>query len=95
MKKNGFVYLLMLSFLFALVLGIAPESSLAQPDSGYSLGWWSVDGGGGVLEGSGYALYSAAGQADAGSSLESSEYLLDGGFWPYGDKLMYLPIVVK
>ena len=76
MHRNKFVYFVALGLLFIFLLGSEPGSSLAQPDSGYSLSWWTVDGGGGALAGSNYTLYGAVGQADAGSPLEGNLYIL-------------------
>lgn len=45
----------------------------AQSGSGYDLAWWTVDGGGGQLSGSGFLLNDTTGQPDASS-------LTDGGF---------------
>jgi uncharacterized repeat protein (TIGR01451 family) len=56
----------------------------AEPDApaaGYTLGWWSVDGGGATWNsGGGYVLGGAAGQPDAGT-LSGGEFTLRGGLW--------------
>ncbi len=50
----------------------------AQP-ADFQMTWFSVDGGGGVSEGGGYALRGAIGQADAGT-LTGGGFVLSGGF---------------
>ena len=97
------VILVALALLFALLFGISLERSLAQPDSGYGLEWWTVDGGGGVLAGVSYTLTGTAGQPDAGEALEGSAYTLESGFWPAPEKVVieppekviYLPLVLQ
>lgn len=94
MDKSRFVLMIAFALLFALLLVISLESGFAQPDNGYSLDWWTVDGGGGVLKGSGYSLEGTVGQPEAGNPLEGNTYILQSGFWPVSEKLIYLPIVV-
>jgi hypothetical protein len=42
--------------------------------------WWTVDGGGDVLEGDGYTLSGTIGQPDA-AVWQGNGYVLSGGFW--------------
>jgi hypothetical protein len=51
----------------------------AQAQSGYTLDWFTVDGGGGTSNGGSYALNGTIGQPDAGT-LSGGSYTLDGGF---------------
>ena len=87
-----------LMFLLAAVLLSAAALTLAQ--SGYSLRWWTVDGGGQTWSsGGGYRLGGTVGQPDAGV-LSGGGYMLGGGFWRGGaqspeQQLIYLPIVMR
>jgi hypothetical protein len=60
----------------AALIGILRASALA----GYSLDWWSVDGGAGSSSGGSYTLGGSLGQPDAQTS-SGGAYALDGGFW--------------
>jgi hypothetical protein len=52
-----------------------------EPQSGYDLGWWTVDGGGGASDAAtGYRLSGTAGQPDS-SAWSGEGYTLGGGFW--------------
>jgi hypothetical protein len=65
--------------------------------AGYSLPWWTVDGGGGTSTSAQYSLSGTIGQADAGR-LIGGNYILAGGFWvgagPMGSQL-YLPVITR
>ena len=81
----------------ALLLGVT-GAALAQTGGGYDLTWWTVDGGGGRLEGGGYTLDSTVGQADAAPPISGGGYDLQGGFWPAGGEggySVYLPLVMR
>lgn len=63
-------------------LGILVFYSLILASGGYSINWYTVDGGGATfLTGGSYSLGSTAGQPDAAASSGGS-YSLNGGFWP-------------
>ena len=92
MKRKWSLSLLLLAIAITL-LGILSASAVA----GYSLDWWTVDGGGGGGSGNGYSLGGTIGQPDAGTS-SGGNYTLDGGFWGgVGDITqnyqVYLPLV--
>jgi hypothetical protein len=55
-------------------------ASTAQGDAGFTLTWWSVDGGGGVSAGGNFTLAGAVGQHDAAIS-NGGDFALRGGFW--------------
>jgi hypothetical protein len=79
------------------VLSVLVAVALAQPGS-YDLSRWTVDGGGGMLEGGGYTLRGTAGQPDA-AVWQGGGYTLAGGFWggsagPVAYDV-YLPIVLR
>ena len=83
-----------------LLIGSAPAVR-AQRDSGYTLDWWTVDGGGGSSTAVGhYALDGTAGQPDPGPTLYGTNYQLEGGFWSGGLSGVswfdvYLPVVLR
>jgi hypothetical protein len=95
MKKRQ--WLLTLLMLAALLL---PVAVLTLAQSGYSLRWWTVDGGGGTWSsGGGYRLGGTVGQPDAGV-LSGGGYTLGGGFWCGGAQtpdrqFIYLPVVMR
>ncbi len=64
----------------ALILA-ASSAALAQTGGAYTMDRHTVDGGGGVSQGSGYELSGTAGQPDAGS-MAGGAYTMTGGFWP-------------
>ncbi len=79
-------------------LSLVSVSALAAP-LGYSLDWWTIDGGGGASQGGSYALNSTIGQPDAGI-LQGGSFSLQGGFWPVSSTedmphLIWLPLVVQ
>jgi hypothetical protein len=92
------------TFLFACcVLALTMTLALAQNDGGYDLSWWTVDGGGGTLVGSGafghYTLMGTSGQPDA-AALDGGGYTLEGGFWTRAavaeiEHTIYLPVVLR
>ena len=65
---------------------------------GYTLDWWTVDGGGGTWSDAGgqYALNGTIGQPDAGVWGDDG-YTLTGGFWISGEGQysIYLPLVLR
>jgi len=92
------ISLLLASVCLMLVAG----SALAQTGGDYDLTWWTVDGGGGTVEGSGYTLIGTVGQPEPGPSLTGGDYTLLSGFWSAGgaispptDEYLYLPLVVR
>lgn len=91
MKREGSLQVVVLLVLVTL---LATKAALAQSDT-YSLGWWTVDGGGATLSGGDYVLNGTAGQPDAGT-LTGGDYALSGGFWVHraGYKI-FLPLVLR
>jgi hypothetical protein len=69
-------------FLILLTVILLSTTLVALADGpGYTLDWWTVDGGGTMSgAGGGYSLGGTAGQPDAGA-LNGGGYTLDGGFW--------------
>jgi len=96
-RTVGIVALLVLSVSLPILSQASAAASVAL-DGGYTLSWWTVDGGGGVLSdaSSGYTLGGTAGQPDA-ATWQSQGYTLTGGFWGgAADKyLVYLPLALR
>ena len=81
----------------ALLLALA-FTVLAQ--SGYSLTWWTVGGGGGTSAMGEYVVGGTIGQAEAGPAMSGGDYTLGGGFWvaeapPAADQALYLPMIIR
>ncbi len=92
--------LVLLTILLALIF-VLPISA---DGPGYTLDWWTVDGGGDSTNGgSGYTLAGTAGQPDS-AVWQGGGYTLVGGFWggaataattlPDGESV-YLPLILK
>lgn len=90
---------MLLSVVLSLAVGLALVGVvLAQTGNGYNLTWWTVDGGGGKVTGSGYTLVGTGGQPEAGQALTGGGYTLIGGFWPGAAAAgyeIYLPLVLR
>ena len=93
MKRKWILSLLLLIIGIA-VLGIVSASALA----GYTLDWWTVDGGGDTSTGGSYSLGGTIGQPDAGTSMGGT-YALSGGFWGGGaaaiEYNLFLPLILR
>ena len=81
-----------------LVLLLVAGAVLAAPN-GFSIDWWTVDGGGGTSEGGDYALSGSIGQPDAGPVMTGGEYTVSGGYWagvsqPFTNTIS-LPVVMR
>jgi hypothetical protein len=81
------------------LLAVGAGTLWALTTAGFQLSWWTVDGGGGRSEGSGFVLSGTAGQPDAGL-LIGPGYTLGGGFWAGGalapaGHAVYLPAVLR
>ena len=90
----GLVALLSLGVAVGVSAGTSNRSP-SSPSAGYSLSWWTVDGGGHTrLSAGNYALGGTVGQPDAGV-LAGPGYTLVGGFWGGAapGHLIYLPAV--
>ena len=70
---------LLLISLFTLLLLAVASVGYARL-AGYSLPWWTSDGGGGNSTGGDYNLSGTIGQADA-RTLSGGDYRLEGGYW--------------
>jgi hypothetical protein len=65
--------------LLALLSTVNSQLSTAWAQS-YSLGWSTIDGGGGTSTGGVYAVTGTIGQPDAGA-ISGGNFTLQGGFW--------------
>ena len=90
------IAILISGVLVFLVIGIAYAAA-----NGFSLDWWTVDGGGGTSQGGGYTVSGTIGQPDTSPLMRGGDYEVVGGFW--GGALenlesyqyLYLPVTVK
>jgi hypothetical protein len=89
-----------IAILFVVVglLALVFVGAYAQTGNGYTLTWWTIDGGGSQNTGaSGYALSGTLGQPDVGKATGGG-YELIGGYWsgapPLGSR-NYLPTIVR
>lgn len=80
--------------LAALIAAPGAPRAMAQSGGGYDLTWNDVEGSGAVSAGSGYELFSVAGQHDAGP-LSGGGYSLAGGFLVPPTYQAYLPVVLR
>jgi hypothetical protein len=95
--KRKWILTLLLLILATAALGVFNASAHA----GYSLDWWTVDGGGGNSSGGDYALSGTLGQPDAGTA-SGGTYILNGGFWSADAQgstttpsVIYLPVIYR
>ena len=80
-----------------LLLASSLPYAHAQRDTGYTLDWWTVDGGGQTgADGAGYTLSGTIGQPDA-DGWSGGGYTLSGGFWGGGgvQYTVYLPVILR
>jgi hypothetical protein len=82
-------------FVASLVVFLAMAAS-----NGFSIPWWTVDGGGGTSQGGDYAVSGTIGQPDTSSLMSGGEYIVVGGFWgggmtPPSPNLVYLPLMIR
>ena len=95
-----FKHLVRLSIALAavtLLLAGSLNVAHAQRDTGHTLDWWTVDGGGQTQpDGTGYTLSGTIGQPDA-DGWSGGEYTLSGGFWGGGgvQYTVYLPVILR
>jgi len=90
---------ILLTLVLVILLLAAASAAYARLD-GFSVNWWTVDGGGGTSSGNGYTLNGTLGQPDAGTIASGNGYTLAGGFWHGGvvaavQLKLYLPVVVR
>jgi hypothetical protein len=88
--------LILCALVVVLLLGAIGLAVANGP--GYTLDWWTVDGGGGTWSDTGgqYVLNGTVGQPDAHVWGDGS-YTLVGGFWGGGaaQYRVYLPLVLR
>ena len=94
--------MILIPIVLVLLIGITTANAQrtnepSSPQSGYSIDWYTIDGGGTTFSvGGSYSLGGSIGQPDAGS-LSSGSYTLNGGFWGGAsiNYSIYLPLVLK
>lgn len=84
--------------LIALIIILTTGAALAD-SLGFTLNWWTVDGGGGSSNGGDYTLSGTIGQQDAGA-MQGGDYTLAGGFrnntiLAESGQMVYLPLVSR
>ncbi len=94
-------HLLALSLALVAIALLLPTVSTpvvrAQRDTGYTVDWWTTDGGGQTEpDGPSYTLSGTMGQPDV-AGWSGKGYSLSGGFWGGGEVQynIYLPLVLR
>jgi hypothetical protein len=87
--------LLLLLFILLLAAGTAIVVT-AEETGGFSIPWWTVDGGGNTSTGSTFTLTGTIGQPDAGCSY-GGDYELKSGFWQGCPivSYVYMPLIIR
>lgn len=85
-------------FLILAVLFVTAGVVYAASD-GFSIDWWTVDGGGGTSQGSDYKVSGTIGQPDVGPLMTGDDFSVVGGFWGgvktiLGSGPVYLPLIL-
>jgi len=94
--------IILLPIVLVLLSGISSANAQrsndpASPQGGYSIDWYTIDGGGRSSSGGTYSLDGLIGQPAAGS-LSGGSYTLTGGFWggiASANYHIYLPLMQK
>lgn len=90
------VAFILLAGLFSLV-SFQQVSSSSQ-GGGFTMSWFTMDGGGGASQGGNYTLNGTVGQFDAGS-MSGGNYTVQGGYWQEQGFLaeaiqLFLPVIL-
>jgi hypothetical protein len=98
MRAKYLIGLVLALVAVALLLAGTVPAVRAQSEAGYTLDWWTVDGGGQTEpDGTGYTLSGTIGQPDA-DGWSGGGYTLEGGFWGGGGGAaytIYLPLILR
>jgi hypothetical protein len=98
MRARHLIGLVPVLIAVALLLAGTVPAVRAQGDAGYTLDWWTVDGGGQTTpDGAGYTLSGTIGQPDT-DGWAGGGYTLEGGFWGGGgvvEYTVYLPLILR
>jgi hypothetical protein len=89
--------LLVVLCLIAFLLLVAIQVARAAQAPALTLNWWTVDSGGGSIQGGNFLINATVGQAEPGS-LSGGNHSLVGGFWAdlqAALKKIFLPLVRK
>lgn len=94
-KKRIFLLAGLFCLIALSVTLLTIQAAPGSPVTGFTIPWWTVDGGGGASQGGTYILTGTTGQPDAGN-LSGGSYALKGGFWSGDLNYMdYLPLVLR
>ncbi|MCS6887170.1 hypothetical protein [Chloroflexus sp.] len=78
-----------------MVMLIGLFIGIVSAQSGYSIAWYTIDGGGAtVSSGGSYTLGGTIGQVEAGV-VSGGGYTLYSGFWGSSDSFLYVPLVTR
>mgnify|MGYP001104391380 FL=1 len=99
MRAKYLIGLVLALIALALLLAGGTPIVRAQRDTGYTIDWWTVDGGGQTQpDGAGdYTPSGTIGQPDA-DGWSGGGYTLSGGFWGGGggvEHTVYLPLILR
>lgn len=72
---------------FSLLPGVCLLAAVFAATAQYSIGWHTIDGGGGTSSGGDFTITGTIGQPDAGT-MSGGDFTLQGGFW-------VLPVAVQ
>ena len=89
-----------LVFVATVVLLLFIAGAALAASNGFSIPWWTVDGGGGTSQGGDFAVSGTIGQPDISPLMSGGDYTVVGGFWggalpPPSPNLVYLPLVIR
>jgi len=92
--KKGLILIILVLLLFSAVIVVA--------ENGYTIPWYSIDGGAQTSGGDGFTLNGIAGQPDAGLAMTGGDYQVTGGYWsaaasegPEPKYKVYLSLIVR
>ncbi|MGD8473006.1 MAG: hypothetical protein PVH59_02710 [Anaerolineae bacterium] len=100
MRAKHLIKLVLALVAVALLLAGSLSIASAQRGTGYTIDWWTVDGGGQTQPdgAGGYTLDGTIGQPDA-DGWSGGGYTLSGGFWGGGgggvEYTVYLPLILR
>jgi len=87
--------------LIVLVL-LLISAVMVAAENGYTIPWWTIDGGAQTSSGDGFTLNGIAGQPDAGLAMTGGDYGVTGGYWsaaesevPEPKLKVYLPFIMR
>jgi hypothetical protein len=64
-----------------VLMTLAFTALVARAQTNYTIGWYTIDGGGGTSTGGTYQVSGTIGQPNASGAMTGGNYSLTGGFW--------------